>query len=60
MIVIYNCRMIVQSSFDVSDCPSIVVQEQCKKVAIGHCLNLAVCKQIGLIYFITLSVGTVE
>jgi len=31
MIVIYNYRMNVQSSYDVSDCPSIMVQEQCKK-----------------------------
>jgi len=31
MIVIYNCRMNVQLSYDVSDCPSIMVQEQCKK-----------------------------
>jgi hypothetical protein len=60
MIVIYNCRMNVQLSFDVSDCPSIMVEEQCKKVVIGHCLNLAMYKQIGLLYFITLSVETVE
>jgi len=60
MIVIYNCRMNVQSSHDVSDCPSIMVQEQCKEVAIGQCMNLAIFKQIVILYFITLSLGTVE
>jgi len=60
MIVIYNCRMNVQLSYDVSDCPSIMVQEQCKKVAVGQCLNLAICQQIVLLYFVTLSLGTVE
>jgi hypothetical protein len=60
MIVMCNCGMNVQSSFDVSDCLSIMVQELCKEVALGQCLHSSLWIQIDLLYLIALYLGTVE